>query len=165
MPRIYASVEDLISKKIDDDAKEKSISRSQWVNRAINAFLHQGHEDVDQLHRELDQARVERETFWREAVRLRNEKEQYCTEAVQLQSEVKELSDSLEQARTEASTLREMMNLVRIEADKLKEAASIREADVAFLRGHVSQLAQSISQLSLPPAQEEARTKRWWQFW
>jgi len=37
--------------------------------------------------------------------------------------------------------------------------------NIGFLRVHVAQLAQSISQLSLPPSQEEARTKSWWQFW
>jgi hypothetical protein len=31
--------------------------------------------------------------------------------------------------------------------------------------GHVAQLTQSISQLALPPSQEEAKKKGWWQFW
>lgn len=35
---------------------------------------------------------------------------------------------------------------------------------IGFLEGHVAQLTQSISQLSLPPSQEEAKAKRWW-FW
>jgi len=40
-----------------------------------------------------------------------------------------------------------------------------QQADIDFLRGHVAQLTQSISQLALPPSQEEARAKSWWQFW
>jgi len=40
-----------------------------------------------------------------------------------------------------------------------------QQADIDFLRGHVSLLTQSISQLSLPPSEEEARAKHWWQFW
>jgi hypothetical protein len=31
--------------------------------------------------------------------------------------------------------------------------------------GHVAQLTQSISQLSLQPSQEEAKKKGWWRFW
>jgi len=40
-----------------------------------------------------------------------------------------------------------------------------QQADIDFLRGHVSQLTQPISQLSLPPSQEEAKEKGWWRFW
>jgi metal-responsive CopG/Arc/MetJ family transcriptional regulator len=40
-----------------------------------------------------------------------------------------------------------------------------KEEEISFLRGHVSQLTQSISQLALPPSQEEARAKHWWTFW
>jgi branched-subunit amino acid aminotransferase/4-amino-4-deoxychorismate lyase len=47
----------------------------------------------------------------------------------------------------------------------LKEAMTAKEDEIAFLRGHVSQLTQSISQLSLPPSEEEIRAKHWWQFW
>jgi len=31
--------------------------------------------------------------------------------------------------------------------------------------GHVAQLTGSVSQLPLPPSQEEAKAKSWWQFW
>jgi len=41
----------------------------------------------------------------------------------------------------------------------------LKEGEIDFLRGHVSQLTQSISQLSLPPSQEEAKKKHWWSFW
>jgi hypothetical protein len=40
-----------------------------------------------------------------------------------------------------------------------------KEDEIAFLRGHIDQLTQSISQLSLPPSHEEAKAKHWWQFW
>ena len=37
--------------------------------------------------------------------------------------------------------------------------------DIASLRGHVGQLTQSISQLSLKPGEEEIKKKGWWRFW
>jgi len=48
----------------------------------------------------------------------------------------------------------------------VREAFKAKEDEVSFLRGHVSQLTQSISQLALPPSQEEAKANRhFWQFW
>jgi hypothetical protein len=45
-----------------------------------------------------------------------------------------------------------------------------KDSEVSFLRGHVAQLSQNISQISeklpqLPPSQEEAKKKGWWKFW
>lgn len=40
-----------------------------------------------------------------------------------------------------------------------------KEEEISFLRGHVAQLTQSISQLSLKPGDEEIKAKRWFQFW
>ena len=59
--------------------------------------------------------------------------------------------------RTEDGSLIEVMKDEGIETMKVN--------DIARPRGHVTQLTQSISQLALPPGQEEARAKSWWQFW
>ena len=41
-----------------------------------------------------------------------------------------------------------------------------KEDEISFLRGHVAQLTQSISQLSLKPGDEEIKRKGWsWRFW
>jgi len=39
----------------------------------------------------------------------------------------------------------------------LEATLKAKEDEISFLRGHVSQLTQSISQLSLPPSEEEIR--------
>jgi hypothetical protein len=44
-------------------------------------------------------------------------------------------------------------------------AMIMKDDDIAWLRGHVAQLTQTVSQLSLPPSQEEAKKRGWWQFW
>lgn len=51
------------------------------------------------------------------------------------------------------------------EVSKLESALKIKDDEVSFLRGHVAQLTQSISQLSLKPGEEEVKRKGWWQFW
>ena len=40
----------------------------------------------------------------------------------------------------------------------------LKAMNIRFLRGHVEQLMQSISQLSLKPGEEEIEKKGWWQF-
>jgi cell division septum initiation protein DivIVA len=54
-----------------------------------------------------------------------------------------------------------------LEHDKAHFQDTIKQKDqeIAFLQAHIAQLTQSISQLALPPSQEEARAKSWWQFW
>jgi hypothetical protein len=37
--------------------------------------------------------------------------------------------------------------------------------NIGFLRGHVAQLTQSISQFALKPGEKEIKKKGWWQFW
>jgi hypothetical protein len=55
------------------------------------------------------------------------------------------------------------------ETEKLKEkigsALQAKEDEISFLRGHVSQLTQSISQFALKPGDEEIKRKGWWRFW
>lgn len=50
--------------------------------------------------------------------------------------------------------LREELEKARQEITKYEMAFKSQQADIDFLRGHVAQLTQSISQLSLPPSQE-----------
>ena len=56
-------------------------------------------------------------------------------------------------------------NQARQEIAKFESAMKAKEDEISFLRGHVAQLTQSISQLALPPSQEEAEANHWWRFW
>jgi uncharacterized cupin superfamily protein len=44
-------------------------------------------------------------------------------------------------------------------------AMNLKDDEICFLRGHVAQLTQSISQFALKPGDEEIKKKGWWQFW
>jgi chromosome segregation ATPase len=116
------------------------------------------------MHRELEQLSTEREQLWRETVQLRRKEEQLSTEAVQLRSTTQKLQKELDQARSETPQTLIELSQASAEADKLREAMRIKDDEVAFLRSHVSQLTQQITP-ALPPSQEEARSKAWWQFW
>jgi hypothetical protein len=53
----------------------------------------------------------------------------------------------------------------RNETSKYEMAIKGKEDEISFLRDHVAQLTQSISQLSLKPGEEEIKKKGWWRFW
>jgi hypothetical protein len=42
---------------------------------------------------------------------------------------------------------------------------TLKGDEISFLRGHVSQLTQSISQFALKPGDEEIKKRGWWHFW
>jgi predicted nuclease with TOPRIM domain len=110
------------------------------------------------MHRELHQLRTEKEQTWREITLLKRTEEKSRAEARQAQTRAEKLQADLEQAQNSLAC-------IKFEADKLKEAMRVRDDEVSFLRGHVSQLTQTVRQLALPPSQEEAKKKGWWQFW
>lgn len=52
------------------------------------------------------------------------------------------------------------------ETAKYEMALKSKEDEISsFLRCHIAQLTQSISQLSLKPSDEEIKAKHWYQFW
>jgi hypothetical protein len=83
-------------------------------------------------------------------------------------TKTKPRSDKLQATHQEATTLagaREELSAARGEADKLRESMNLKSDEISFLRGHVAQLTQSISQFALKPGEEEIKKKGWWQFW
>ncbi len=165
MSRVYAPVDDSTLELIDQAAKEKGISRAQWVSTAIESILHQEGGSIEDLRRELEQARTEREETWREAVQLRRTQEQNSTEIEKLRSKLGKLQEEKDLLEADITRCKKDLERCKAEKEKVVEAAKVKDDDIAFLRGHVSQLTQSISQLALPPTQEEVKKKGWWQFW
>ena len=90
---------------------------------------------------------------------LKRTEEKAREEATQAKTRADKLQGELEQANKDMGGLREELVTSKNEADKLREAMNLKTDKVNFQRGHVSQLTQSISQLALPPSQEEAKKK------
>ena len=84
---------------------------------------------------------------------------------VEKDKEIKSLSKEVLLQKDEGVKLREELEKVKHEATNCEMAFKSQQADIDFLRGHIAQLTQTVSQLSLPPSQEEARAKHWYQFW
>ena len=80
--------------------------------------------------------------------------------------EIKSLSKEVLLHKDEGMKIREELEKAKQEATKYELAFKSQQADIDFLRGHVAQLTQSISQISLKPGEEEIKRKGWsWRFW
>jgi chromosome segregation ATPase len=67
--------------------------------------------------------------------------------------------------KDEGTKIREELEKSKTDVTKYEMALKSKEDETAFLRGHVAQLTQSISQFALRPGDEEIKAKHWYQFW
>lgn len=79
--------------------------------------------------------------------------------------EIKSLSKEVLLQKDEGMKIREDLEKAKHEATKYEMAFKSQQADLDFLRGHIAQLTQTVSQLSLKPGEEEIKAKHWYQFW
>ena len=168
MTRICAPIDDTTLTQIDTEVKKNSISRAQWVKKAIDTYLTQDDTKLTQLTTELEQtkhdltqAKTDREQSWHETTQLRHEKTQLNTELTQARHKLVLLEASV----VDLTRHKEDHELLKVTHAKTLEAMNLKDNEIDFLRSHISQLTQSISQLALKPSEEEAKKKGWWQFW
>ena len=86
-------------------------------------------------------------------------------QVLEAQKKIESLSKEVLLAKEDGMKAREELEKARSEATKYEMAFKSQQSDIEFLRGHVGQLTQQISVLALPPSEEEAKKKGWWQFW
>lgn len=164
--RIYLEPTDQMLKEINQASKETGIGKAQFVLEAVDHYLHGGDQEaLASTKADLEKARTDLNQRWNEITTLRSEitaikaeLEKSRSSVEKLQIDNKALRDAKDQASSEAEALRR-------DQDHFKQTIELKDKEIAFLQGHVSQLTQSISQLALPPSQEEAKAKHWWKFW
>jgi len=162
--RIYAEPDDLTLSEIDRAAIEKGITKKLLVLEAIDLYLHQDRSELDQAIKDRDQARSESDQRWKEANQTKNELNQLKRDLEAARSREDLLRSEVEQARSEKDQASgEVVGLHR-DLEHYKDTLRLKDDEIAFLRAHLSQLSEKITP-ALPPSQEEARAKSWWQFW
>jgi len=169
---IYAEPDEQTLEEIGKAAEEKGITRHKLILEAIDSYLHQSLSDVDSLRRELESLRSERDSLKKELDEKWSENRRLRSETESQKKIIDSLTIKLDQATIKIDSLTSEGYQKKIEFDSLQKDLThaldtIKQKDemIGFLQAHVSQLTQSISQLSLPPSQEEARAKSWWRFW
>ena len=115
---------------------------------------------------ELKKIKTDNELKWREISQLRSEIAQAKRELESTRSKIDQLQTELDNRRTEAENARSDAEKMRHDQDHYKDTLEMKDRQIGFLEGHVAQLTQTVSQLALPPSQEEAKSNRhFWQFW
>ena len=172
MQRIYAPVDDPTLDQIDQDVKEKDISRAQWVSTAIDTYLQlagsNSGADPSKLQQEMTQLRTDNERLWKELQYLKKAERDARIDAEQLRSEISAISEQMQKVQLEFESARSNVTILQHELEHYRDAINQKDQQISFLQGHVSQLTQSISQLALPQMTKEEQEeikKRWWQFW
>lgn len=162
--RIYAEPDDLTISEIDQAAIKKGITKKQLVLDAIDFYLHQDRSELDQAIRERDQARSEADQRWKDANQIKSELNllKRDLEAAKL------LCDQLRSEVDQARSLKDQLSIeaagLRRDLEHYKETLKLKDDEISFLRGHVSQISEKLPK-ALPPAEEEITKKGWWQFW
>jgi uncharacterized protein (DUF3084 family) len=137
--RIYAEPDDLTLSEMERAAIEKGITKKQLVLDAVDQRWKENNQiksELNQAKRDLEAGRSREDLLRSEVDKSRSEKDQASSEAVGLHRDL----------------------------EHFKETLRLKDDEINFLRGHLSQLSEKITP-QLPPSQEEARTKGWWQFW
>lgn len=161
MSRVTVSLTDSTLHKVDEEAHKSGISRSEYVAQAIESYVTGSNQASITLHNtdlELNKSQTEVMQLKRQITKLENQLAEKDKTIESKAKEVMHADEKLNQAYADVMQARQ-------EAAKYESALKSKEDEVSFLRGHVAQLTQSISQLSLKPGDEEIRKKGWWQFW
>jgi chromosome segregation ATPase len=150
-----------------DKALESSSSEVMRLQEEVKRVV-MLQEEVDDLKERYKQLATENTGRWEETKALKNENTKLEGLLDESQKTIQHLKDDLLKRQSETDQLaraREELASARMEASKLNETVALKNDEAAFLRGHISQLTQSISQFALKPSEEEIRKKGWWQFW
>jgi chromosome segregation ATPase len=119
--------------------------------------------DFDQLKRRYDQSLSDATQRWEETKALKSEITKLKKLLEESHGTIQHLKDDLLKRQSETDLLvktREELIAATTARDKLQEAIKVRDDDIAFLRGHLSQLSEKLPK-SLPPSEEEAKKKGW----
>jgi chromosome segregation ATPase len=178
LKRIYAEPDEQTLKEIDQAVGEKGITRHKLVLEAIDSYLHQNGPEVDSLREELDSLGKELDSLRSERDSLKTDLDEKWSEIRRLRSERDSLKRDLDsraikddQLTIKLDSLRSERDQAKIESDILRKDLThsqgiirLKDEEISFLRGHLSQLSEKLPR-ALPPSEEEIKARHWWQFW
>ena len=121
-------------------------------------------ENLTLAKKERDQLRSEQDIRWKELQQLRNELNQAKREIEAAKSKENQLVSERDRAKSSEDQTSVELMVLRRDLEHFKEALRLKDDDISFLRGHLSQISEKLPK-SLPPSEEEAKKKGWWRLW
>jgi chromosome segregation ATPase len=178
LKRIYAEPDEQLMEEISKYVDDKSINRHQLILKALDSFLHQSGSEPDSLRIELDSLKKELDSLRSNRDSLMSDMEGKRSEIDSLKIELDSLRDALDsqtikmnQMTIKVDSLNGELKQAEIAHDSLKKDLShandiikLKDQDIGFLQASYHELIQRLTP-QLPPSQEEAKKKGWWQFW
>lgn len=163
MQRIHAPFDETTLAEIDREVEKKGISRAQWLSSAIESYLRllelfKGADPAETIH-ELEEQRISSESLWKENAQLKRAEEKARSDAEQARRKIGALEEQIATTHNELEKARTELSLLGRDLAHYKDTLKLKDQEISFLQDHMAQLAQSISQLSLRPGEEEIRKK------
>jgi len=178
LKRIYAEPDEKLMEEISKYVDDKGINRHQLILKALDSFLHQTGSEPDSLRKDLDSLKIELDSLRSNRDSLMSDLEGKRSEIDSLKIERDSLRDQLDsqtikmnQMTIKVDSLKDELRQSEIVHDSIKKDLShandiikLKDQDIGFLQASYHELIQRLTP-QLPPSQEEARAKSWWQFW
>ena len=159
--------------KLEDDLRTKSESvrtleeranEAEEENKSLSEKVGKWEEDIRTLENQLAETRknlnVKENELFQQTKRTHTLENQIVEKDKIIESKSKDvmrIQEKVDQAYADA-------NQANTAVAKLESALNAKNDELTFLRGHLSQLTEKI-QARLPPSQEEAKAKHWYQLW
>lgn len=161
MPRVTVSLSDSTLHKVDEGAHKTGLSRSEYVANAIDVYVsgsNQASITVHNLELELNKSQTE-------VMQLNRKISKFENQLAEKDKVIESKSKDVMQADAKVNQAYADVMQAKNEIAKYEMALKGKEDEISFLRGHIAQLTQSISQFALKPGEEEIKAKHWYQFW
>jgi chromosome segregation protein len=152
-------------KDYDINRINNELAQKTNENRSLSEKVLQLEERIPTIEYQLAEAKRELNSKAGEVFQKDKKIHTLENHIAEFDKEFKSKKSEFEQLNSQIAQVKDKLDDAERLKEKIESALKAKEDEVSFLRGHVAQLTQSISQLSLPPSQEEAKKKGWWRFW
>ena len=163
MAKIAISIPDSILSRIDQISSTQGITRSKYVAIALDFYSNEAIDyksEIDKLDVQLSDKAKELEALSNEVLPLKEQIHTLENTLEEKEKKIDSLSCELLWLKDGNIRSRDDLDNMQREKEKLEVALKAKGDEVDFLRSHVAQLTQSISQLALPQTTVKAsRTK------
>jgi len=167
MGKMSVSMSDSLVKTVEAESEKLGRNKSEIVVQAVEFWFGKGRNLEEILLTTQKQLAEAQKNFSLKE----NELFQQSKKLHDLEKQIEEKVGIIESQEEKVRGLEERILTLQKELQEAQEikkqfesTLQIRIDEIDFLRGHIAQLTQ-LAQQQLPPSQEEAKKKGWWQFW
>ena len=170
MGKLSLSISDSLLREVGEESEKHGVNRSQVITQATDNWMHKGRSLEEECATLKNQLVETQKSLGSKETELFQQSKKALSMDKQIEELGRKLSTKEEEGRKQEErilTLENQLSEALKAKDQMNTSLQARTDEINFLRGHVSQLTQTLDKLTpaLPPSQEEAKKKGWWKFW